>query len=310
MKPERIGRCKASYQSLHIKLQRENPALRSVIHIQLNGGSAATGQAVIINPYKCRISLFVDRSMLAYDFSRYAVINPPPSNQEFKPAGGKILREIIAKNNRIFFACNGQTDNMWATNSVVIAEGELFRREMPGLRSGRFIPLEGDYSFFVFDPQITGIREINFTNSQPLDTINFRNAISGPVLIRNGQRQNQRITLAVPNTKQNEVLWDPENNRAAITAVGANVRGDLIFISLAGNPELSNECLIDDIVNLFLRLNARDALLLGVSADVQQYIQLIDEDLLLAAKPRLCSSMAKQFPNGRPLANAILAEII
>ena len=78
---------------------------------------------------------------------------------------------------------------------------------------------------------------------------------------------------------------------------------------MAGSPENENELIVSDITDVLIKLGAVDAILGGLSGDVQQYIRLSDsKEYWLTAKPGITSSMAKMFPEGRPLSNAIIIE--
>jgi hypothetical protein len=115
---------------------------------------------------------------------------------------------------------------------------------------------------------------------------------------------------AVPNAGPNQLLWNPEEKSAAMSAVGCRANGKLIFLSVAGNPAQQPECLIEDLVEALWYLGAADAVLLGISGDVQQYIcYASSQGELLVAQARRGSSMPRNlFPYGRPLSSAIIVE--
>ena len=94
-----------------------------------------------------------------------------------------------------------------------------------------------------------------------------------------------------------------------MSALGHNNKGELIFLSLAGEPNKHPESRLGDVVDVLWKLKASNAILLGASGDVQQFIRLSDqEEAWLIAKSRAGSGMAKMFPEGRPLSNAIIVE--
>lgn len=285
---------------------KSSPAIRRVINFELRGQREAKGTAVMVDPQHCRTSLFVDRGMLSYDFSRYMVVDPPKAGYEFKPASGKILKEIVREGgDNVVFASNGQTDNLWCTNSLVVADGELIKRSAPGVLSDKFIPINGYFPFLVFDPNRPGITHIPFARGELLSPILFRNGISGPILLYSG-RQQDFIKLAQPNIGPHEVIWDPIKNQASMSAAGITINGDFIFISLVGDPDKGNEPNLQDMLR---DLSATQAILLGVSGDVQQYVRLGEnEESWLIARARAGSTMAKMFPEARPLSNAIIVE--
>jgi Phosphodiester glycosidase len=307
MKIVRSGACEVKIGPLGNRSLFNNQALCKLSRVTLRGESEAFGRAVTIDPNRCRANLFIDEKMLSYDFSRYTFIEPPPGGKEFRPISGKTLRQIVGENGpKTFFACNGQTDGLWAANSVAVAEGRIVKRTAPGLRADRFLPLNGTYSFLAFDPHTPRLQDIVFSAGEPLSALKFRNGIAGPVLVRDARRVDHLIRQTIPNAGPNQLLWDPGTRRAAMSAVGADERGNLIFVSLAGKPELENECLLGDIANLLWELRAVDAILLGVSGDTQQYVRITEDDPWLAARSRKGSSMAQMFHGDRPLANAII----
>jgi hypothetical protein len=289
---------------------KPNPAIRRVANIEIRGQRQARGTAVLVDPQHSRVSLFIDKSILSYDFSRHMVVNPPKEGYEFKPAPGKILRKLVQEgSDNIVFASNGQTDNMWCTNSVIVAEGELIKRTAPGVLADKFIPLDGNFPFLVFDPQHMGLTHIPFSQGEPQKPINFRNGIFGPILIRNGRSRIDHIKKAQPNVGPNEVLWDPKTNHAAMSAAGITINGDYIFISLVGNPDKGNEPNLPDLVDQLRLFETTHAILLGVSGDVQQYVRRgQNKESWLIARARAKSTMAKMFPDARPQSNAIIVE--
>ncbi|MFC1637761.1 hypothetical protein ACFL1W_01940 [Candidatus Margulisiibacteriota bacterium] len=290
---------------------RSRPAIRNVASLEIRGQREARGKAVLVDPQRSQVSLFVDKKMLSYDFSKYMVIDPPKPGYEFKPVPGKVLREIVRQGSRnIVFAGTGQTDNMWCTNSVVVADGELIKRTAPGVKAGRFIPLDGRFPFLVFDREHPGLTHIPFSQGEPQSAIKFKNGIFGPVLIENGRSRIDHIKKAQPNVGPNELLWDPKKNKAAMSAAGFTINGDFIFISLAGNPDKRNESNLQDLVGQLRLFHTTHAILLGVSGDVQQYVrQGQNKESWLIARARADSGMPdKMFPDARPLSNAIIVE--
>jgi len=192
---------------------------------------------------------------------------------------------------------------------VVVADGKIIKRTAPGVNSAEFAPLNGIFPFFVFDAGKTRIYDLPFIKGELETRLTFQNGIRGFVLIRNGNKQDHLIRQATPNIKPDEATWDPQTKKAAMTAFGRNAKGGIILVSMAGSPENENELIVSDITDVLIKLGAVDAILGGLSGDVQQYIRLSDsKEYWLTAKPGITSSMAKMFPEGRPLSNAIIIE--
>jgi len=307
---KRVGNDSVRFETSRLKLHRQSAAIRGVFDLRVTGQREATGKAVLVDPAESRIRLFHDPGMLSYDFSRYSVVNPPREGTEFEPARGKTLKEIVKEEgNNIVFANNGQTDNMWCTNSVVVADGQVIKRTAPGVLSPHFMPLNGTFPFLVLDAKRFGLTTLPFSQGEPSGAITFKNGIYGPMLIRNGREVTDQIKQAQPNTSPNEILWNPATNQAAMSAAGVTINGTLIFLSLAGNPDKGNECNLSDIVSLLKRFSTTHAILLGISGDVQQYVRLGKNDhSWLIARARAGSSMTRMFPDARPQSNAIIVE--
>ncbi|MFC1511420.1 phosphodiester glycosidase family protein [Candidatus Margulisiibacteriota bacterium] len=285
--------------------QVTGPGIRQVQRITVKGKRRAAGFAVWVDPAKIR--LFYDKEMLSYDFSTQSVVKPPLAGTSFESAKGKLLKDIVG--DEIVFACSGQTGNMWSSNSIMVVDGKIIKRNAPGVATEAFIPLDGTYTFFVFDPANPRLGTLSFERGELKGSLNFRNAVSGPVLIEAGKDVSTLIRQAEPNTQSNEVLWDPATFQAAMSAVGCTRNGQIILVSLAGNPDLQNEIRLKDMVAVLKKLKAHNAILLGESGEVQQFV-LTDkrQSLWVTARARSDSSMVNMFPDGRPRSSAILVE--
>lgn len=311
--PAPIGACNIEFKLVTGRLAGRPPTgLLHVLNVKLTGPRQAEGKAVIIDPAKVQLTLYCDESMLDYDFSRFAIVDPPPQQDLiYKPisSSSKPLRDLIDE--KTIFACCGQTDGLWAPNSVVIVGGRVIKRSAPGVNAADFYPLNGSFPFFVFDRGKLGLANIDFRDHEPTTTFDFQNAISGPVLIKNRTRIDGKISFGQPNIQPNQLMWDAVKEQRALAAIGHNERGHLIFVALAGDPEAGTYCKAADVVDVLWRLKVVNAILLGASADVQQFVRLPDgQGALMVAQPRTGSSMAKMFPGGRPLSSAILVKAI
>jgi hypothetical protein len=298
------------------------PGIRYILDVAIDSlrksdGKAikVAGKAVIIDPFEVDINLHFELAALTYDFNESALTRKlaQKMGKIYRPVGYP-LREIVARYPGAIFASDGQTDQLLANNNAMVKDGRLYTRITPGVQAKTLAPLNGRHTFFVFDPGKIGLIDVVFENGQPVnnDTINFRNGFNGPVLIREGKRQDDQLIVAEkdqPNNRPNELLWDHTTRPAAQSAVGIveqNGRKMLVFVALKGDPKKDNECLVADLVDVLLKLKVSEAMLLGVSGDVQQFVQHPDpKNAWLIARPRPGSSLALQ--GDRPLAIAIVA---
>lgn len=301
---------------IRFKMPNSACPFSSIANVSVRGKREASGFAVTIDPSISKIRLYCDERMLSYDFSRFSVIDPSitgkplPDGVAYKPIEGGTLKEILSTApGRVIFACSGETDDMWAENSMMIVNGNLIIRKAPGVNAKQKIPLDGSYAFFSFDADKAGLHYLGFLAGKLISPLDFQNGIRGPVIISMGRSNVNLLKKASPNIGQNDVLWDPLNKQSAMTAVGLVSKGEVVFVTLAGDPSKNNEILLSDMTNALLELGASEAILLGMSGDVQQYIRMPGgKDHWLVAKPRLQSSMAQMFPGGRPLSSAIIVE--
>jgi len=248
MKLERFRPVHVNWKPLRIASSLCDRGLCGLFRVTLKGRSEASGRVVVIDPNKCRVKLFVE--------------------------GGKTLRRIVAENDRqTFFACNGQTDNLWSTSAVAVAEGLIIKRRAADLPPASWQPLNDCCSFLTFDHRASRLQHIYFSEGKPTTGPTFMNGIAGPLIIHDQERVDHLIKQAGPIVGPGELFWDPRTRRAAMSAAGANTRGDLIFVSLAGDPKLGNECLLDDVANLLWEFQTVNAILLGVGDETQQYVR-------------------------------------
>lgn len=229
----------ANWQPLPIKSALASRGLCGVFQITFRGRPEVSGRLVVIDPNQCRVKLVVD--------------------------GNKTLRQIVAENGqKTFFACNGPADNLRGAGSAVVAAGQTVKSSGPALPPTSLRPFD-DCSFLTLDPRIPRLQRVYFSAGEPTTGLNFMNGIAGPLIVHNMQRVGRLIGHAGHR--------DSDIRHAAVSAAGANDRGDLIFVSLTSNPELESECLVDDITNLLWDFKAVSAILLGVGYETQQYVR-------------------------------------
>ncbi|MDD4178456.1 MAG: hypothetical protein PHH14_00180 [Candidatus Margulisbacteria bacterium] len=294
------------------KGRANNSAVKTVINVELKGVRRAQGKAVIVDPERASVTLYHHPEAPYYDFSRFTLVDqnvtgkPPAPGLTYKAPPGKRLVEIV--DSEVVFACCGETNGLWAPNSVIVADGEVIKREAPGIHAKEKYPLEGKFPFFVFDEKKRGLNYLLFAAGELKEPLVFSNGIYGPVLIRDCLEVLSPTEEAYPPIKPNQVPW-AYPKIAAIAAVGLDIRGDFIFLAMAGDPKEALECSPKDITDILMQLQTREAILLGLSADVQQYIKYPNgQKSWLVGKPRPGSSMETAFPQGRPISNAILVK--
>ena len=275
----------------------------------ITGARRAMGRAVVFDLAKINVILHCDRAVLDYDFSRFSVFDPPREGQTYKPAVGKPLMDIVRDYPRAIFACNGETDDMWATCSAMVINGETITRKAPGILCDRFYPAEGSLCFFVLDRDKFGLNYVYFKDGKPKLPVPFRNGIRGFPLIGNKQNVSGMIKEREkdkPNILPHESIWNPNKRESAMSAVAKIDDNKLMFVSFAGDPGQYPEPRLDDLVKVLKQFDVTDALLLGMSGDVQQFV-MDDNNPFLIAKPRTGSSKGKMnWENGRPIQTAII----
>jgi len=272
----------------------------------------AKGRALVFNPKKPEVSLYHNPEALDWDLMTSDINAPEP--------GGKSLQKIVEieraalakKGQTLIAASNSLQSNFKGAPQFLIVEGELIRKH-DGVRSiaeSVYHPLSGMYAVLVLDKNRPSIRRVSVANNTLLD-IDIENAIAGPELVVDGQDVSDRIRLSTdergpnPTGCTNDLLdWDPRQVRASFSAIGIKEDGSIVMLSIAGDPGLYpniTEITISDLAEAMLGLDVKDAILLGGSGDVQQWVKDMD---LIEARPGVHSTTKHMYP--RPLHAAIL----
>jgi hypothetical protein len=249
------------------------------------------------------VSTFISDEGRAYDFNAYAVSEDQAArnNKAYKPFPGIPLKTFV-NNQPVLFAVNGHQGNYWLDNTLVIRDGKLVVKTAPGIAEGSVPALEGPYAFFVANGPKTGIVDVRLADSRPLEDIAaIRVALTGPVLLRDGIDVSAAIGKRMPPLKHNDVTWDPSDRKMAFSFVGNNKKGHLVFVSMLGNPD-RGEAALKEIVEIAQYLHLRDAILLGTSADVQQYVA---GHSMIMSQPSQGGDTKSVSNEGRPLANIL-----
>ncbi|MBU1726722.1 MAG: hypothetical protein KJ880_03745, partial [Candidatus Omnitrophica bacterium] len=237
----------------------------------------AQGKVVRIDPSKIVMGIWVGKDSVEYDFSRFA------RSPEFAKQDNKIYREFpgrtvaqFVSDEKVPFAVNGHQGNFYLANTLVIIDGKLIRKPVPDIKHDNYVQLTGKYFFLVLDQDNIGIREINIKNDQPQEDISsIKCALSGPVLVRGGKDVSEEVIFSKKPLGNNEVTWDPKKASFAFSLIGKDKNGRLVQVSMAGNPTAkgTDEAMLSDIREVAARLKLEDAIILGTSMDVQQYVE-------------------------------------
>ena len=174
------GECRVRTYPQNLRGLDRNSAITRVYSISMRGDRVAKGRAVIIDVRKAEVAVAIDPRMLHYDFSHFRFVSSlPPGHPNlatttYRPIEAKPLRQFVAaRTGEVLFAANGQTDNLWTSNGVVVVDGKVFKRTAPGIGANEVIPLQGAFPFFVFDADKMGINMVSFKNGETESEITF-----------------------------------------------------------------------------------------------------------------------------------------
>ena len=271
----------------------------------------AKGRAIFLKPDMMRVEQTFIPEAVAYDFSKFNTASQSPEvktgKRTFKRFPGKTLKEALQGygfKDRVIFASNSLQTNFWGANGFLIVEGKLIVKPKGslGLFQEEGMSLNGKFWVFSFDEKNNGVKEINIENGTP-DYIERRinNGISGLPLVSGGKNISYLIEKGKPSLTGAQSDWDdPQNQKAAMSAVGKDSNGDIVFIHMAGDPDKQEEITFYELAEMMIHLGVVEAIALGTSADVNQYVKN-DKEPYLNGNPRRGSMSAIDYPNGRPL---------
>jgi len=266
-------------------------------------GRFARGHVARIDPSKVDLKIWIDKRGVNYDFSRFGQTKrlAKQLRREYKSFPGETVRGFRRKYKPLF-AVNGHQGNFWLPNTLIIADGRLIVKTVPGIRQTQHVPLTGKYYFFVLDRNNVGIREINLVNDLPQEDISSINyAIGGPLLRCNNQDKISSIRQVMPPLGTNEVTWNLQEDSFAFSLIGKDAKGLIIQASMKGNPNKQPETKLAYAGKVAADFELSEAILLGSAKDVQQYVG----GKLLEARARRGSTTSKAK---RKLASIIYAE--
>ena len=282
------------------------------------------GRVVYLDPEKFSLEMFVESKAQSYNFIKNGVdqgwVNKEKAKGRidlgFKEFPGKTVRGFVDYKNdeTIIFAVNGHQGNFYIPNTLLIINGEVISKTAPGVGQdedkNKFEPLSGFYNFFVLDSDKLGIRTIRLENGEPVkgeDISNINFALTGPILRDSSGNNVSENVKQVPNgevvLQTNEVTFDPERTPLSISLIGLEQgTRQVVVLTMIGQFEgdKRDEIVMKDINPILDSLKLTDVILLGTSADAQQYV-FGEKDI--KAKPRQGSRIMQD----RVLANIIYA---
>ena len=275
-------------------------------------GRFTDGRAVKIEPGLFKVGLPYIQACVDYNFWQHSIL---PDAKNFEAPSGLPLKKFIRRQrklepeNTIVFACNSIYGNFWDANSVIISDGKIIHKTVSGIFQPVYRPPSGPFWFFVFDNNALGMKLLELKDGRlPAGASLCRNAVMGLPLLLAGVKQDHLIEQSQPAEKGNQVYYDPRNYLSAMSAVGINNADELIFAALKGDPDKAPEMIISEMAEGMRLLETRDAILLGTSADVQQFI-LGQKPRYLIANPQPSSTTGK-FYKVRPLSSIITFSLI
>ncbi len=244
-------------------------------------GARASGRAVLIDPGRAILRQVVNPAVTSDQWPGPAIRDMPKQEQPGLP-----LDRIIAdptqldpsysapENARPVFASHWLQTNFWEPQGFLIRDGQLVA--IPG------VTWSAEPEVLVLDGGAPGLRHLSLLNGLP-QTEGVGNAVVGPVLVRDGQDLSGEIQQYPPDhPNPNQVRWDPATTRAAFSAVGwippraPGESGRLVFLSLAGSVEDLGQGIhqvsVGNMARAMMALGATQAILLGGSMDVQQWV--------------------------------------
>lgn len=276
-----------------------------------SGTTKAQVQVHVMDPKKLDLQIGFEPD------TRERVVNNqlrPVSVADTRDLGRPLMTVVQQLENQddIVLAFNGVQGNFWQRSSAVIVDGRLIAK--PGnvlaLDEEQPAPLNGRFWALSFDQDLQGLFEIRITDGQLPEEFSVQNALLGPPLIQYGNSMLDQLKFGQkPEVEGNHLNW-PRDQRMAMSAIGYNLEGKLVRVSLIGNSNipLEQDPTIDDMFAVLEQNYVTDAILLGTSMDVQTYDPSDRDHPLVVAAGRPGSVTAQLFPlddGGRPLGSHV-----
>ncbi len=253
-----------------------NLAVGQVIPVTVeNGDRWAQGRAVVLDPQRVIIQQFVNPDVKKPAWPGSAIRTLPPEQQP-----GLRLADMIANPPRSWgsapdfpgtplspvLAMNGLQMNFWEDAAFLVVNGYPVSTTRGRWAEAPWV--------FVLDAEQPGLRQLPLEGGRPVAD-GIREAIPGPVLVRDSHDVSAEIRQypeGQPNP--NQVRWDPTTTHAAFSALGKTADQQLIWLALGGrdDPRGAGRASVQDVAQAMLKLGAVEAILLGGSMDVQQWL--------------------------------------
>src|SRR3989339_1544772 len=180
---------------------------------------------------------------------------------------------------------------------------------------GKFDPLTGIYYFFILDnKEESGIRMIELVKGAPQGDISrIRYAVAGPPLVLEGKDVSTLIQQKNPAINGTEFSLNPGTNTFAFSAMGKDASNNIIQLSMTGSltEREKDELYLADIAEVMRQMALKEAVLLGATVDVQQYVRgdetgIYKEGVLQGrARKGTRTGLDYERMGGRPLASII-----
>ncbi len=276
-----------------------------------SGDRAAKGRAVILDPDKVEIRQEVVPEAVEYDFGRYRVASKDKQvlegKKEFKKFPGRTLERFVQgldPGDNVLAVSNSLHTNFWARNAFLIIDGVVIRKpdNVVSLFEEHPTALNGKFWIFGLDKGNVGVKEVNIADGNLGPAVHaVRNGIAGLPLVMKGANISDCIEKGRPPVSGNQQSFDdPKKEAAAMSAIGKDRDGNIIILNMAGDPNVKKEMTFHELAQAMINLSAVEAVGLGVSADVNQYLRG-EKNPFLSAKPRIGSLTSLDYPEGRPL---------
>jgi len=248
---------------------------REVTFTSADGTRTADGRAVFIDPARVEFDFWWDEDARAYDYPTFAFYSQDPAQnfgKKYKPRPGQILADIVAEQGGedLLFASNGSQYNWMSANDALINNGVLVTKTARGIFQEERTPMHGRYTVFSFEE--AHVRDIEIEHGVIKQGRNIAHGIVGPTILHNGGVVIPQACAPQTSPEADELIWDPHTVNASFCAVGRNTRGEVVFLHFVGR-EAGKEVYVWELAQAMRELGVVDAILLGGSGDVQQWMR-------------------------------------
>ena len=318
-------------QSIEINIEEPIEIVKGVLNTKLvtfkneKENRSAKGRIVVLQPEKIKVDPYVIEEAVEYDFQKYGATHKDKGvisgQKEFKPFPGISFQEwinYVKSKGDVLFVSNATHGGFFTRTDFMIIDGKLIMKPVCGVVENKYKAVTGGpFYVFSFDKGDIGVKSLMFENGK-LDIIGqkIKIGMSGVALVLDGQD----VTKDIKGIEDGKleingytVPWsNPQSQNAAMSAVGKDRDGNIIFIHMAGDPNEKGEITFSELAYILIKMGVREAIALGASADVNQLVKGDSDIPYVQAKAREGSSITKEdYPNGRPLAGIIvIREII